>query len=182
MLVGRGFAVLLFDYRGYGRSEGSPSEGGLYLDAEAAYQYLVRDRGVEPDRIICFGRSLGAAVALHVAVRRQVAGLIMESAFASVPAVAARCFWVRPLVGLLRNRFNNAARIRGLKAPLLMVHGGDDKLVPIEHGKALFAAAPGAKQFFVVQGAGHNDTYVTGADEYLRTLREFADRCVNPSE
>jgi fermentation-respiration switch protein FrsA (DUF1100 family) len=167
----RGLAVLLLDYRGYGRSDGSPSEYGFYLDAEAAYRYL---------RIICFGRSLGAAVALHVARRRRAAGLIMEGTFASVPDLARRKFSLLPVWFLLRNRFDSLRLIRGAKLPLLMVHGSEDNLAPIAHAKAVFDAATAPKEFYVVEGAGHNDTEEVGGNEYFDTLRRFCYRCVNP--
>jgi hypothetical protein len=182
LLTQRGLAVLLFDYRGYGRSEGSPSEEGLYLDAEAAYAYLVGERGVEPQRIVVFGRSLGAAPALHVAIERPVAGLIMEGAFASVPAMAKHIVPLLPLGRLVRTKFDNLGRVRRLAVPLLTFHAERDELVPIEQGRAVFDAAPEPKEFHVVEGAGHNDTYEVGGEEYLRTLAEFCRRCVAQAE
>ena len=178
MLAERGLAVLLFDYRGFGRSEGKPSEHGLYLDATTAYRYLVHRRGVSPSRVICFGRSIGTGVALHVALREKVAGLIMESAFENVPAMVRR----RPLLWLpalfMRNRFDNLIRIRRLAVPLLMTHGDRDSLVPVEQGRAVFAAAPEPKELYVIEGAGPNDTYEAGGEAYFEALRRFCYRCV----
>lgn len=179
MLAQHGLALFLFDYRGYGKSEGTASETGLYLDGEAAYRYLIKERGVDPGRIICFGRSLGAAVALHVATRRKTAGLIMESAFESVPAMAVRKLALPPLAGLLRNRFDNLRRIGRLAVPLLTVHGCQDKLVPIEHGRRIYDAAPEPKQFYPVEGAGHDDAYTVGGDPYYQALCQFCSQCVN---
>ncbi|MHC5034518.1 MAG: alpha/beta hydrolase, partial [Planctomycetota bacterium] len=176
----RGLAVLLLDYRGYGRSDGTPSEYGFYLDAEAAYRYLVEERGVAPERIICFGRSLGAAVALHLARRRRAAGLIMEGTFASVPELARRKFSLVPVWSLLRNRFDSLRLIRGAKLPILMVHGSEDRLAPIAQAKGVFDAATAPREFYVVEGAGHNDTEEIGGDEYFDTLSRFCYRCVNP--
>jgi hypothetical protein len=178
LLAEHGLAVFIFDYRGYGRSEGTPSEDGLYLDAGAAYTYLVAERGVRPERVVCFGRSLGAAVALHLALEEKVAGLIMESPFQSVPAMARRQFPILPAWLLVRARFDNIRCVRGLAVPLLVVHGSQDDLVPIAQGRAVFDAAPEPKEFYVIEGAGHNDTYVVGGEEYFRRVVGFCSRCV----
>lgn len=178
LLADHGLAVLLFDYRGYGRSEGRPSEDGLYLDAEAAYEYLVHQRGVEPERVVCFGRSLGAAVALHLALERPVAGLVMESPFASIPAMARRQMPFLPAWLLVRTQFDNLDRVRDLRVPLLVVHGAQDELVPLAQGRAVYDAAPGPKEFYLIEGAGHNDTYVVGGERYFLALRRFCDRCL----
>ncbi len=178
MLTDRGLAALLFDYRGYGKSEGSPSEEGLYRDARAAHRYLVEERGVEPERIVCFGRSLGAAVALSTAVSRSVAGLVMEAAFENVPAMARKLFPVVPVWGLTRNRFDNLERVEELNVPLLTIHGEKDRLVPPEQARSLFEAAPEPKEFYSVAGAGHDDTYAVGGERYLDRLELFCRRCV----
>jgi len=177
-LVGQGLAVLLFDYRGYGRSEGRPFEVGLYLDGEAAHRYLTGERGVEPDRIVCFGRSLGAAVAAHVAVRARPAGLIMESPFVSVAAMVRKTPIVRAFVSLLRNRFDSLGKVRLLKVPLLVVHGAQDEVVPPAQGLAVFEAAREPKEFLLVEGAGHNDVYAVGGRWYCERIAEFCRRCV----
>ena len=177
-LVEQGLAVLLFDYRGYGRSEGRPFEVGLYLDGEAAHQYLTSVQGVEPDRIVCFGRSLGAAVAVHVALRARPAGLIMESPFVSVAAMVRKTPVVRAFVCLLRNRFDNLGKVRLLKVPLLVVHGAQDELVPLAQGRAVFEAAREPKEFLLVERAGHNDVYAVGGRWYCERIAEFCRRCV----
>jgi len=177
MMVAAGAGVLIFDYRGYGLSEGRPTERGVYLDAEAACRYLTEERGVAPRRIVCFGRSLGAAVALHVALEREVAGLVMESAFASVPAMARRSLLLRPFALLARNHFDNAGRVGGLRVPVLCTHGGQDRVVPVEQGRAVFAAAPEPKTLHVVADAGHEDVYVVGGEAYWDELTRFLQRC-----
>jgi hypothetical protein len=178
LVAARGLAALLFDYRGYGRSEGRPSEHGLYADAEGAYDYLVHERRVEPERIVCFGRSLGAAVALHLALTRPAAGLVMESPFRSAPAMARAKVPFLPVWLLMRTRFGNEARVRDLAVPLLVIHGDGDRLIPIEHGRALFEAAPEPKGFYVIEGAGHNDTYLAGGQSYFERLERFCRECV----
>jgi hypothetical protein len=178
MLAERGLAVFLFDYRGYGRSEGKPSERGLYMDGEAAYRYLTAERGIEPERIICLGRSLGGAVALHVAMRQKTAAVILESALEDVASIVRRKVRLLPLALFVRNRFDVLGRVRRLNVPLLVVHGSQDRAVPVEEGRAVYAAASSPKQIYLVEGAGHYDTYQVGGDEYYRTLREFCYGCI----
>jgi fermentation-respiration switch protein FrsA (DUF1100 family) len=173
LLAHQGLAVFLVDYRGYGLSEGKPSEKGLYADGEAAYRYLVEERAIEPNRIVCFGRSLGAGVALHVALEHEVAALIMESPFASVPAMARKHYPFLPVWFLLRNRYDSLGKVPELKVPLLVLHGDRDSIVPLKHGKAVYEAAPEPKEFYTIVGAGHNDTYYVGGGPYFRKLREF---------
>jgi hypothetical protein len=177
-LADAGLAVLLFDYRGYGHSEGNPSEHGLYVDAQTAHRYLTSVRGVAPERIVALGTSLGAAVALHVALRLKVAGLVMESAAESVPAVARRRLLYLPVASLMRYRFDNLDRIGRLKVPLLAVHGGADRRVPVAQGKAVFDAATGPKSFHLIESAGHSDLAEVGGEAYMQTLTQFCGECV----
>jgi hypothetical protein len=181
LLAHHGLAVFIFDYRGYGRSEGRPSEQGLYLDAQAAYAYLTGERGVQPRRIIAFGRSLGAAVALDLALRQPVAGLIMESAFEGIPAMAKRQFPFLPVRWIARCRFDNLGRVGGLEVPLLMFHGERDTLVPVAQGRRVFASAPEPKRFVLIPGARHMDTYSVGGEDYFGAFRGFCYCCVEAS-
>lgn len=169
-----GIHVLLPDYRGYGLSEGSPTERGVQIDARAALAYLTNERGLDPRRVILFGRSLGAAVAVELARHRPLAGLILESAFPSAEAVAREAFgW--PLATLARGRFDVARRIREIEAPLLFFHGDADRIVPLELGRALYRAAPEPKTFEVIEGAGHNDMVPIGGEAYFRRIGAFLD-------
>lgn len=171
-LHGLGFATLIFDYRGYGRSTGQPSEAGTYLDAEAAWQYL-RAQGHDADEIVIMGRSLGAAVAAQLAARHTPAALVLESTFTSIPDLAAELYPLFPARALVRFRYDTLDRISAIEAPLLIVHSRDDEIIPFAHGKRLFAAARAPKQFLELQG-GHNDgIYVSGVDVYLRGLDAF---------
>ncbi len=171
-----GVSVLLFDYRGYGRSEGRPTEKGTYRDADAALVYL-RSRGdVSPDRIIYFGRSLGAAVAVELATRYPPYGLILESPFPSVRHMARLSYRFLPMWPLLVDRYDSQARIAKVQAPLLVLHGDQDDTVPIEAGRKLFDAAREPKHFYAVQGAGHNDTYDVGGRSYFAALRSFVEQ------
>ena len=171
-----GVSVLLFDYRGYGRSQGRPSEQGTYLDAEAALTYLGSRGDGSSERIIYFGRSLGAAVAVEMAIRHPPDGLILESAFPSVPHIARRAYPFFPIWPFLRTRYDSQAKIATVGAPMLMLHGEMDDIVAIEAGRQLFDAAREPKQFYTVIGAGHNDTYQVGGQAYFDALRSFVER------
>lgn len=171
-----GISIFLFDYRGYGRSEGRPSEKGTYLDAEAALAYLHSRGDVNKDRIIYFGRSLGAAVAVEMATRQAPAALILESPFPSVPYMARRLYPFLPVWPLLRTRYDSLSKIGEVQAPLLVLHGGSDDIVPIEAGRKLFEAAREPKEFYVISGAGHNDTYLVGGQDYFDEMRRFIQR------
>jgi fermentation-respiration switch protein FrsA (DUF1100 family) len=164
--------VLLFDYRGYGGSEGSPDEEGTYRDARAAYAWL-RRKGVPPERVVLFGESLGAAVAVQLALDQPARALVLESAFASVPAMAREVFPFLPLAPFVRNRYDTLAKAPRLRLPLLVLHGERDRTVPLSQGRKVFDAAPGPKRFFLIAGADHNDSYVTGGEGYWRAWREF---------
>ncbi|MDP2949423.1 MAG: alpha/beta hydrolase [Chloroflexota bacterium] len=170
-----GVSVFIFDYRGYGRSQGSPSEHGTYLDADAALTHLRSRPDVAQDRIIYFGRSLGAAVAVELATRHPPLALILESPFPSVPYMARRTYPFLPVWPLLRTRYDALAKIGNVQAPLLVLHGDRDTIVPIEAGKRLFDAAREPKDLYPIRGAGHNDTYVVGGQDYFTALARFVD-------
>lgn len=170
-----GVTVFLFDYRGYGRSRGTPSEQGTYRDAEAALAYLRSHPDIDPDRIVYFGRSLGAGVAVELATRHPPLGLILESPVPSIPELARHHYPFLPVGPLLRTKYDSLAKIGGLKAPLLVLHGDMDDIVPIEGGRKLFAAANEPKEFYTIRDAGHNDTYVIGGEEYFQVLRRFVE-------
>lgn len=164
-----GFAVIAYDYRGYGRSSGGlPTERRAVEDAEAVYGYAVEELGVRPERLILHGRSLGAGPALALATRHPAAGVVLESAFTSTYRVVTRA----PLLPL--DRFPNLARVRALEIPVLVIHGTRDRVIPPSHGRALFAAAGEPKRALWVEGAGHNDLAVVAGERYVRALLDFA--------
>ena len=170
--------VFLFDYRGYGRSQGQPSEEGLYRDAEAALAYLESRGGLAPERIIYFGRSLGSAVAVELATRQRPYGLILESAFPSVLYLSEHNYPVFPswlVKQFVQARYDSLDRIAEVDAPLLMLHGDNDHTVPMDAGRALFDVAKEPKSFHVVHGAGHNDMPIVGGSDYFDRLRSFLD-------
>ncbi|MGF1480967.1 MAG: alpha/beta hydrolase [Cyanophyceae cyanobacterium] len=172
-----GFSVLLIDYRGFGLSEGRfPSETQVYQDAQAAWEYLVQKRHIEPHRIFLYGHSLGGAIAIDLATRHpEAAGLIVEGTFTSMRDMAKyrRRFEWLPVNLLLTQRFDSIHKIKSLQTPLLLIHGSDDLVVPMHMSQDLYAAATGTKTLFIVPGAGHNNAASVGAAQYLQTVREF---------
>jgi len=169
-----GLQVLIFDYRGYGRSEGSPSEKGSYRDVDAAWHYLREVRGLPESRIIIFGRSLGAAVAADLASRTQPAAVILESAFTSVADMAAEFYPWLPVRLLSRYRYDNLGKMARITRPLLLVHSRQDEIIPFAHGERLFARASEPKQFLELSG-GHNDAFLTSRRAYTHGLKTFLD-------
>jgi fermentation-respiration switch protein FrsA (DUF1100 family) len=166
-----GVSVLALDYRGYGKSSGSPDEAGVYLDADAAYDYLVRERHVQPENLVVLGQSLGGAVAVDLASRRKCGGLIVVSSFTTARDMARRMFRLPLMEYLPKSRFDSLAKIARVRAPILVVHGRRDEVVPFSMGQRLFAAAPEPKWFYAVEGAGHNDVVEVGGERYFKQVR-----------
>jgi fermentation-respiration switch protein FrsA (DUF1100 family) len=165
-------SVLILDYRGYGKSAGRPSEDGTYRDAMAAWRHLTGERGVAPEKIVVFGRSLGAAVAAWLATQVSPGAVILESGFTSVPDFGAEVYPWLPVRWLTRFDYDTKAYLANIHRPVLVIHSREDELIPFRHGQELYAAANPPKQFLVI-GGGHNDAYfLTGAD-YARGLDEF---------
>ncbi|MBM4242338.1 MAG: alpha/beta hydrolase [Deltaproteobacteria bacterium] len=155
-LAARGLGVLAYDYRGYGLSEGRAHEAGVYLDAEAAWDHAVAD-GVVPERVVCFGESLGGAVSIALASRRPCAAVIVVATFTSLRAVARQHYGA--LAALAGHQFDSASRVPEIGVPILVAHGDRDEIVPYALGEALFALAGGPKRFVRVPGLGHNDVF-----------------------
>jgi fermentation-respiration switch protein FrsA (DUF1100 family) len=179
-LAALGASVLLLDYRGYGLSEGRPSEAGVYADARTGLDYLRASRGFPLRRIVVFGRSLGGAVAVDLAADRPLAGLILESTFTSIADVARKATGI-PLGALIGRRFPAEETIRRVRCPILFFHGDRDRIVPFELGRRLFAAAPEPKAFHAIEGAGHNDTTWVGGAEYFQRIGSFLDQVAPPA-
>lgn len=167
-----GLHVFIIDYRGYGQSEGSPTEAGTYLDAEAAWRYLTEERGFQPSQVILFGRSLGGAVATWLAQHRQPAALIIESTFTSVPDMAAAQFPFLPTRLLVRHRYDTFSRLPHVTCPVLVIHSPEDEIIPYSHGERLFAAAPDPKTFLKLKG-GHNEGFILSSPGYETGLQTF---------
>jgi fermentation-respiration switch protein FrsA (DUF1100 family) len=171
-----GVNLFIIDYRGYGRSEGTVSEEGTYRDAEAALRYLRTREGIDAQGIVLFGQSLGAAVAVELAGREDCMALILEAPFASIREMARVALPFLPLGPLLRTRYDAVEKIKSVRAPVLVLHGDQDEVVPFEQGKKVFAAAPPPKEFYTIRGAHHNDTFIVGGDGYYATLKDFIER------
>jgi fermentation-respiration switch protein FrsA (DUF1100 family) len=169
-IVAAGSSLLIPDYRGYGKSEGKPSEAGLYMDADAAYQWLI-DQGHAPERIVIQGESLGTAVAVDLAARRACAGVVLEAPFNSASQVAAG---ILPYLGpAIMRGFDSKVKIGKIRAPLFFMHGDRDEVIAYRLGQDLYGAAPEPKSFWTVAGAGHNDLLEVAGDGYRQHLAAF---------
>jgi uncharacterized protein len=173
-----GLNVFIYDYRGYGKSEGSLSEEGFYRDGEAAWETLLREGPVPPSRVVLFGRSLGCAMAADLAVKVPAAGLILESGFPHLGAMAKVHYPFVFSERFLSGRFDALSRLKQVKMPVIVVHGDRDATVPIRLGRRLFEAAPEPREWYEIRGADHNDTYVVGGEEYFRKIRKTIDRWI----
>lgn len=184
-LAGRGFDVLVFDYRGYGRSEGaSADERGLYADADAAYDFVTKARGREARRVVLYGQSLGTAAAADVAARRECGALVLESGLSSAADMAGEIMpWLPRFVRrLTKNKLDTASKLARVGCPVLVAHGDRDEIIPVAQGRKLFEAAPAQKRLLIVEGAGHNDLFNVGGGKYIDTLAQFIRDSVRPEK
>lgn len=166
-IKGMGFSVFAYDYRGYGTSSGTSSEENAYRDADAAYDYLVNNLGIPAHRIIALGRSLGGAVAVDLAQRRQLGGLIIESSFVTAYRVLTHI----PLFPF--DKFKSISKIKEVRCPVLVIHGKRDEVIPFWHGERLFQAANEPKLSHWVEGAGHNNLFEVAGSRYGQILKDF---------
>jgi fermentation-respiration switch protein FrsA (DUF1100 family) len=171
VLAGLDASVLLLDYRGYGRSSGTPEEAGTYADADAAYAWL-RRRGIAPEAIVLYGESLGGPIAANLAARQPVGGLVLESAPTSILGVAQHHYPLLPVSWFLSARYDGLSRMSAVRAPVLILHSRRDEIVPFAMAEALYAAAAEPKRLVRLDG-GHNDAFVVSADPYQAALRDF---------
>lgn len=162
-----GFAVFAYDYRGYGTSQGKPTEATTYKDIDAAYNYLTQKLGVIPEKIILYGRSVGGGPSVDLASRKPVAGLILENTFVSTFRVATQ------ITILPFDKFNNIAKIRRVRSPILIMYGKADRVIPFWHGEKLFATANEPKRVLVIDNGGHDDFREVASKKYDRALQEF---------
>jgi fermentation-respiration switch protein FrsA (DUF1100 family) len=169
----QGFSVLAYDYRGYGTSEGTPSEVGAYKDIEAAYAYLIA-QGIPPGQILVYGRSVGGGPSVYLAAQKPVGGLILESTFVTAFRVLTRI----PLLPF--DRFDNLSRIAKIDCPLLILHGTHDSLIPFWHAETLYKAAGDPKRLVPIEGADHNNLLQVAGERYYTILRQFVDELVDP--
>ncbi len=170
-----GVSSLMFDYRGYGKSEGRPSEAGVYQDAEAAFRWLTETRGVNPRHIILYGHSLGSAASVDLALEGGVSagGMVLESPFTSAADVARRIYFGLPVGLIMSVKLDNIGRIGEVKMPILVIHGVNDTVIPFNMGKELYDAAPEPKTFLPIAGADHSDCFDVGGESYWEAWRDL---------
>ena len=168
--------VFIFDYRQYGRSEGKVTEQGTHIDAKAALAYLRSRSDVNNETIIFFGRSLGSAISVELAVKEKCRALILETPFTSIKEMGKKLYPYLPFTFFLRTKYDTLSKIGDIKVPTLIMHGDKDELVPIEHGKILYEKANDPKEFYTIPGAMHNDTHIVGAEEYFDVIRDFVNK------
>ncbi len=173
MLRGLGCQVLIVDYRGYGRSEGSPSESGLYRDGRAAYRFLTEEKNVAPEELVILGRSLGSAVATKLAGELKIQKLILVSPFTSVRDMVPHVLPIPGLHLLVSAEYDSWSRIRDISVPLLVIHGEEDPVIPFELGRKLYEHANEPKSFVRLPGAGHNNIGAVAGDKYRRAIGTF---------
>lgn len=170
-----GVDTFIIDYRGYGRSDGTPNEAGTYRDAQAAYEHLTRTLNREPRTVTAYGESLGSAVAVDLASKAPVGGVIIEEAFTSVGDVGQQMFPFLPVRWFVRNKYDTLGKIGRINAPLLVLHSRDDEFFPMRHAERLLAAAREPKRLVELRGS-HNDAFVVSAETYRQALEQFLTR------
>jgi fermentation-respiration switch protein FrsA (DUF1100 family) len=167
--------VFIFDYRGYGKSQGNPSERGLYQDALFAYRYLLSQRGIDAEKIVIYGKSIGANVAVDLASRVKAAVLISESGFSSAYDMGRKLFPYLPIKWIITVKFDAQNKIRNITIPKLIIHSEEDEIVPFKLGRKLFEAAAQPKEFYPMKGT-HNEAVLMFKDEYIARLNDFLNR------
>ena len=167
--------VFIFDYRGYGKSRGSPSEEGLYRDAQAAYKYLLGRKNINKDAIVVYGKSIGANVAIDLVSKVKAAALISESGFSSAYDMGRKLFPYLPTKWIITIKYDALTKIKNISIPKLIIHSQDDEIVPFKLGKKLFEAAPPPKEFYEMQG-GHNEAFFMAREEYSVKINNFLSK------
>lgn len=173
-----GYNTLLFDYRGYGQSSGTPSESGTYLDAQAAWQHLTETQMIAPEQIVLFGESLGGAIASWLAAREKPGLLALASAFTSVPDLATQIYPFLPVRWISRFEYNTLESLHSVTCPVFIAHSPQDEIVPFQHGQRLFQAASEPKYFLTLEG-GHNNGFIFMKPAWHKTLGAFMDQHLN---
>jgi len=166
-----GYAIFIFDYRGYGKSEGSPSEKGLYIDTSSAYEYLIKNKAFNGENIVVYGESLGGACALNLAMTKEVRGVITEGTFSSLRGMGRVAYPIIPSF-VISNKFDSLSTIEKVKAPKLIMHSVDDEIIPFSMGEELYEKAPNPKRLVRLHSS-HNSAYVDSEEEYRRAIEDF---------
>lgn len=179
LILKSGASVFLYDYQGYGLSQGQPSIDGICADGLAAYDFVANEKHVAPNDLICFGESLGTGVACYVAENRKCAAIILQSPFSSLLSIArSRLFWLwlYPRFMFPKLLLDNLSYLKGSHPPVLLVHGMNDDIVPVENSKELDKLASESKTLVLLPNAGHNDIYTVDADLYVDAMKKFIAR------
>ncbi|HIE64651.1 MAG: alpha/beta hydrolase [Nitrospira sp.] len=171
--------IFMVDFREYGRSEGLVSEEGTRQDALSSYDYLLTRSDIDPAKIIVFGQSLGAAVAVELATNRDLQGIILEAPFTSIREMARAISPWLPFGRFLSTKYDSLSKIKQIRAPLLVMHGDRDEVIPFSQGRKLYEAGNEPKTFYPIPGAGHNNTYLVGGRPYFKKMKEFIARQQN---
>jgi len=166
-----GLNIFIIDYRGFGKSQGRPTEKGVYLDADAAYDYLIKDRKIGPDQIVLFGESIGSAVAIELASKVKVRGMILEGAFSKAKDMVNKIYPLLPAF-LFSNMYDSLSKIKNISCPKLFIHSKNDEIVPFKLAQKLFYAAKEPKKLIEVSGE-HNDVFWASQDEFISSITEF---------
>ncbi len=174
ILHGLNLNVFIFDYRGYGKSSGSPSEEGFYEDARACYEYLVNVKKIPANEIVGYGESLGGAVIIELALNNEVGGIIIESSFTSVSDMGRTIFPFIP-AAIYKTKFDSLSKMKNIRVPALIFHSQDDEIVPFKFGKKLYEAAPASKEFIELRG-GHNDAFLVSEKVFTEGIELFLSR------
>jgi uncharacterized protein len=166
--------VLALEYRGYGHSEGKPSEAGFYLDADAAYRFLVDTKRVDPKSILSFGQSLGTAVAVDLAAHHKVGGVILEAPLPSASRAARKIFWFLPGLSLfVYSQFDSISKLKQITAPVMVVQCTHDPVLPFQFGQEVYEAAPSPKRFLRIEGECHEESSLIAPVQYRSALKQF---------
>ena len=173
-----GLNVFIFDYRGYGRSQGSPSEEGLYRDAQSAYKYLIEKRNLKEESIVVYGKSIGANVAIELCSKVKTAALISESAFTSALEMGKKLFPFLPVKWFISIKYDALSKIKDISVPKLIIHSKDDRIIPFKHGRKLFEAAPEPKEFYPMRG-GHNEALFLATEDFISKIDTFFQKYLN---
>lgn len=176
LMLKAGYSVFVYDYQGFGRSSGLPTIDGICSDGLAAYDYLLNQRGVEPEQIILYGESLGAAVASHLSTVRKCSGLILQSGFSSLRRIAFEHFPFLRIypAGLFPSPpLDSLSILEKSDVPLLLIHGQLDRVIPVKHSHDMYQVAGGVKRFLLLSGTAHGDIWTTAESEYVEALISF---------
>lgn len=173
-----GLDVFIYDYRGYGRSQGSPSEEGLYLDARAAYEYLIDKRNLDEGSIVVYGKSIGANVAVELCSKVRPAVLISDSAFTSALEMGKKLFPFLPIKWFITVKYDALSKIKNIDIPKLIIHSEDDEIIPFQHGRRLFESAPEPKEFYPMRG-GHNESIFLAREDFVGRIDTFLQKHLN---